>query len=232
VSHKRFEHADGAYVIGALAPAERRAFEEHMRDCEVCARSVRDLAGLPGLLSQVDESLYEPAEAPPVPDTLLPSLLAEVRRARRRRVSWTLAGSAAAALLAVTGVGVWTQTQQAPSEPDGGTQVAPASPGLKMDQVGQDAVRASLSMESVPWGTRLMLTCTYTDAGGPYTPAAPPSYALVVHTRDGRSEQVATWRAVPGRSTTVAAATAVDQDQIASVDVRTTTGERVLELTS
>ena len=33
-----------------------------------------------------------------------------------------------------------------------------------MEQLGQSVVRASLTMEAVPWGTRLNLTCTYTDS--------------------------------------------------------------------
>ena len=44
---------DAAYVLGALSPAERREFEEHLAGCARCQRSVAELAGLPGLLAQV-----------------------------------------------------------------------------------------------------------------------------------------------------------------------------------
>ena len=103
------EHAeqDGAYVLGALSPAERLDFERHLATCEECSRSVRDLAGLPGLLSRVDATvLEEPSDAadPPVPDGLLLNLVREVRHERRRRRSVTL-GLAAAAVVAVTALG-------------------------------------------------------------------------------------------------------------------------------
>lgn len=53
-------HWDGAYVLGALSPTERLEFEEHLTRCDDCSRSVRELAGVPGLLAQVG------------PDDLLP----------------------------------------------------------------------------------------------------------------------------------------------------------------
>ena len=235
MSHDEFEHADGAYVLGALSPTERRAFEEHLRACESCARSVRELAGMPGLLAQVDPAVVESPEEPlPVPDTLLPALLKRVRRGRRRRLAWSLTGAAAAVLLGVTGATIWAQDGDRP--PD--EEVAAAVDARAMQQVGQDSVTATLAMEAVPWGTRLELTCTY-DSGGTgidgtgdkYAQAGPPSYALVVETFDGGTEQVATWQAVPGKSIVVPAATAADRTDIASVDVRTTEGETLLELT-
>jgi len=47
-------HLDGAYVLGALSPGERQEFERHLLGCEECSRSVRELAGLPGLLALVE----------------------------------------------------------------------------------------------------------------------------------------------------------------------------------
>jgi hypothetical protein len=55
------------------------------------------------------------------------------------------------------------------------------------------------------------------------------TYSLVVRTRDGRSEQVATWRALPGRTMQIAAATDVARSDIAAVEVRTSDGRPVLQ---
>ena len=42
-----FEHLDGSYVLGALAPGERQEFEHHLSGCAECARAVQELAGMP-----------------------------------------------------------------------------------------------------------------------------------------------------------------------------------------
>lgn len=47
-----FATYDAAYVLGALSPEDRQAFEEHLQECDRCAAAVRELAGLPGLLAQ------------------------------------------------------------------------------------------------------------------------------------------------------------------------------------
>jgi hypothetical protein len=50
----------GAYVLGALVPAEREAFEKHLADCVICRDEVAELAVLPGLLGRID---FETAKA-------------------------------------------------------------------------------------------------------------------------------------------------------------------------
>ena len=52
-THDDYASWDGAYVLGALSPADRRAYEEHLRDCDECVRSLSELAGLPGILGRV-----------------------------------------------------------------------------------------------------------------------------------------------------------------------------------
>ena len=49
----------GVYVLGALPPAERTAFEAHLAGCAVCRDEVADLAGLPGLLGRLDAPAAE-----------------------------------------------------------------------------------------------------------------------------------------------------------------------------
>jgi hypothetical protein len=226
-------HSDAAYVLGALSPAERHEFEQHLGGCKDCSRSVRELAGIPGLLSRIDPSVLEsPAETPPVPDTLLPALLTEVRRTRRRR-TYVVGGLAAAAVLAlVAALGVFgvLSDQRAPvAAPPSASVSAPSE--LTMHAVGGAPVRASLALEPVLWGTRLDLTCTYEPDPDQYSGLPhKATYVLVVRTRDGRSEQVGTWQAIDGRTMRLSAATAARRAQIASVEVQTTDGRPVLRL--
>src|SRR6478672_7141603 len=94
---------DGAYVLGALSPAERAEYERHLSVCPTCRESVAALAVLPGLLSRLDPSTIAPQQVT-APPTLLPrtlALIATRRRAERLRRRWlTLAAAVVAVLLA------------------------------------------------------------------------------------------------------------------------------------
>ena len=97
---------DAAYVLGALSPAERREFEEHLAGCPACQAAVSELAGMPGLLAQVppeDAALL--AAAPPEVDRRRPAAGPAGRRsdpsARAGGAGWSGSWSAAAAALVV-----------------------------------------------------------------------------------------------------------------------------------
>lgn len=217
---------DGSYVLGALSPTEREEYERHLAGCAPCAEAVRDLAGLPGLLSRVDETVLTSAPGP-VPDTLLPRLVNAVERARKRRRLVTT-GLAAAAVLAVVGaavtVGVAGRTDPAPSAtPPVSVEARPMQP------VAGAPVEGLLTVETVPWGTRLTLQCTYPVTADGYGGAQATGYVLVVRTRDGLEEEVATWNEVAG-AMELTAATATGSAAITAVEVRTDSGRPVLRL--
>ncbi len=228
------EHEDGAYILGALSPEDRAAFERHLPGCPTCAQSVRELAGLPGLLARVPVEILDPKQLPtPVPDTLLPALVRRVRRSQRRR-AWVTGGLvAAAAAIAIGAVGVATmgddETPPTAVPTAGPTTAAP----LVMLPVGAEPISGSVSLTQVGWGTRLDLTCSYSDKdseGHPYHDEAPPTYAMYVTRTDGSSEQVASWKGLPGKTMHLAAATAADAADVVNVEVRSSTGATVLEL--
>lgn len=222
-------HDDAAYVLGALSPAERLEFERHLAGCDACTRSVRELAGLPGLLGRIDRSVLEsPPEREPVPETVLPALFREVRRARRRRTA-AVAVLAAAAVAVIAAVGVAVVGGDAGSH----TTAPPVTSSSAVTEetmrpLGDVPVRARLTLEQVAWGTKLGLACTYDPASVRYEVPPETEYLLVVHTRDGATEQVGSWRSVDGRTATLWAATSTDREEIASVEVRTPDGRVVL----
>ena len=221
---------DGAYVLGSLSGVERLEFERHLGSCRECDRAVRRMAGLPGLLARVDTAVLDgldgldPAE--PVPSTVLPRLHRATRRAARRRL--VAVGAAAAVLAAGLALGVVATTDRGSTPPPAATTPV-ATVALPMSPVGDVPVRADLALEPVTWGTRLDLACTYRPAAYEKLPRR-MTYGLFVRTRDGRLEQVGTWRSLEGRRMRLTAATATSRADIASVEVRTPQGQPVLRL--
>jgi hypothetical protein len=219
-------HFDGAYVLGALSPEERLAFERHLSECHACRRSVQQLAGLPGLLSQVSVDVLESEPVTePVPATLLPALEREVRRSQHRR-RW-VTGLAAAAAAVVVGAGSVAAVDLVRDDPPATVASRPAQ---DMKPLGQHDVVARVALTSVAWGTRLDLVCSYEAGSHAYGGAPGPTYSLVVRSREGTTEQVGTWSALPGRTMRVTGATALSRDDILSVEVRAADGQPVLAL--
>jgi hypothetical protein len=226
-----FSHDDAAYVLGSLSPAERLAFERHLDTCDECSRSVRSFAGMPGLLDLVDASVLEdPPADPPLPATLLPSLHHVVDVRRRRRTAVIAGLAAAAAAVVALAVPMALQGDDAPPVTAPTSNPSADVETLAMAPQGDVPIQASLGLEQVTWGTRMLLTCTYDkDSIGVELPEK-VDYLLYVTTKDGTSEQVGSWMSVSGTTMKVPAATSVTRDDIASVEVRTTDGRVVLRL--
>lgn len=235
-----FAHDDAVYVLGAMDAAERTAYERHLATCDECARRVREFAGLPGLLTRVSVDVLESPGVPePVPETLLPALVTEVRRRHRRRTALRVGLAVAAAVTLVAGtVGVMTRLQDEPAPSTAATAqstpTTPSSPStpstapaVRMDSVGGGWVDGWVSLTQVAWGTRIDLECGYGPSGEETW-----TYAMVVHTRDGRTEQIGTWRVGPGGDAHVSLATSATPDQITEVEVLTGDGTPVLRLES
>lgn len=223
----QFTMYDAAYVLGALSPSDRREFEDHLRVCSECARSVGELAGLPGLMSKVSVEQLN-AEPEPVPETLRPSLARAVRRQRVRRRLAVGAAAAAACLLAVGGVAL--SQPDSPARSPVASSPSSGSASLALESViPSSPVTASARLVALAWGTRIDLTCTY-DAAKRRPPAGGVPYALVVVDRMGAAEQVATWKALSDRTLTVVGTSSRTQADIAAVEVRTLNGLTILRL--
>jgi hypothetical protein len=233
VNTDEFSLYDAAYVLGALSPADRREFEDHLKVCGSCASSVSELAGLPGLMSRVSlDQLTQEAE--PLPETLLPSLArAAGGERRKRRLAVGAVGAAAAAAACVLTVGAVGITKaESPARPPVASSVpsAQGTANMVMTAVAPSPVTASARLVDMAWGTAIELTCNYRTYGS--YPAGGTPYAMVVIDRSGAVQQVATWNALPNRELTVTGATSRTRQDITAVEIRTLSGQTILRLST
>lgn len=227
-----YEMWDGSYILGSLSPAERREFEAHLDGCETCSRAVRDLAGLPGLLGRIGPDVLDEPQPEPVPETLLPRLSRAVRRRQQRR-TWLTAGIAAAAAVAVTTGGVLALDQgngpgrNVADNPPSSSPTSVVPVFHQMTNTSADPMVASVALTKVPWGTRLDLNCSYPRTATTYEGGG---YAMVVHTKGGHTERIATWNGLPGKSMQVSGATKTWRQDITEVEVTHLDGTRIAVL--
>lgn len=217
-THDEFATWDAAYVLGALSPADRRAYEEHLRECDRCAAAVAELAGVPGLLGRLprEHGLAALSDTGPqaqgtVGDGVLPHLVARARR-QRIRTRWLTAGLSAAAALLLVGV-LALVLPSALSSP------APEPTPIAMEQVEPSALTADLALTAEAWGTRIDSRCTYAKVEEDHG-AHSWTYAMVVTDRQGRQTQVSTWTAEEGETVVPTATTSVALADIAAIDIR------------
>ena len=233
-------NSDAAYVLGALSPGDRRAFEDHLRGCAECQVSVQRLAGLPGLLALTSAEAVE-GDGQPIPDTLLPGLITRVQAERRRR-NWVVGGALAAAVAAVL-VLVGAMVVRSPDNTAGGSQpeatvsTSPSgtppsvtSSGAVIDETTQmkpvgspGPMSASLQLADKKWGTAITVVCQYDQQSD-----ASWVYDLAVIDIDGNLSPAGTWSAVPGVTARVATATSIPRDRIAVFEVRLPNGQAIL----
>ncbi len=218
----RFVDDDAAYVMGALSPEDRRAFEAHLASCPQCTQSVADLSGIPGLLDKVPLTrvLQPGTHREPPPDLLLPRLITTARRQRRRRSIWLVASGAVAASLVAVAIAIGVSQTQ-PAQP-GGVNVA-------MTAVQVAPVSGTLQLTPATWGTRISLDCRWVGATTGADAGLRKTYRLVAVARDGgESQTLAQWSVLPGEDARVVGSTDLAASGIARIELRRITDDAVL----
>ena len=236
----KFAQWDAAYVLGALSPAERREFEEHLAGCPACQAAVSELAALPGLLAQIspadaamlsladDSAAY--AETPELsaaqadvidqgpPPSLLPKMIKTVRT-RRRRIVAAVAGIAAAVLLVIGGIAVGTGLL--PLGPDDPHRVAFAP-------VAPSAITAVADVIPVPDGTQIKVECVYAEVNDPRPGSGHETYSIFVVDRSGHASEIKEWPATPNKQMRPSGTTPLRVSQISDLEIRQSETNEVL----
>jgi anti-sigma-K factor RskA len=205
--HDRWADAAGAYVLGAMAPQERAAFESHLATCSTCREDVDELRPAAEALPMASPPMLPPAS---LKDRIMTevereaALLAQAggaadrppERARKRRFGslglWRLAPVAA---LLIVGALI-------------GSQLGGGTKDVQFDRAGAtlkiDGDQATLVAENLPAPPAGRVYEVWVLPEGAKTPQ--PTDALFVPRGDGSAEA-----AIPGDASDLAKVMVTDE---------------------
>jgi len=179
----------GAYVLGALDPAERGRVDVHLTTCDACRDELASFAAMPGLLGRVSVAEVELVPDPPRPELLgrlLEAVAQERRRSRRMgRLAATAAGVIVLAAASVAGLAV--SSSSGGNGGGGGSEAATTFTATNP----QTHVTASVVEWPKAWGAALQVNLTGVSTGG-YGQHL-DRCQLVAVTADGATEIAASW---------------------------------------
>ena len=238
----KFAQWDAAYVLGALSPADRREFEEHLATCPQCQTAVSELAAIPGLLAQVspaDAALLsmavddetgpgEPAAAtgdaeteliePGPPPSLLPKMIKKARSRQRRMVA-AVAGIAAAVVLLIGGVAI--ASGLLPLRPESPERVA-------FSPVVPSGITAVADVIPGKDGTQIKVECVYAEVNDPRPGGGHETYSVFVVDRSGNASEIKEWPATPNKQMRPSGTTPLKPSEIAGLEIRESDTNEVL----
>ncbi len=222
------EHDDGAYVLGALSPAERAAYERHLATCSFCREAVAEIAVLPGLLGRLDSAdfakLLDPTLSPP-PANRTPRLVSAAQTTRRRerkkmRVRILSTAMAAAVVALIAGIGVVFVMGGDPPAP------GPDAPTVAMTPIsGAVPVSSHINLVGATGGTKVNLVCFYNRTSPelkPYT------VRLMAYGADDNEEQIGSWVAAPGKEFSMSGVTHFTADALSRLELVRNDGTALL----
>ena len=99
---------------------------------------------------------------------------------------------------------------------------------VALEPVAGVPLTATVELTPVSWGTRIAMECRYAAGDDAGAPDREWPYVLVVIAADGTTSELSSWRAAPGTTARLDAGTALDPDEIAAIEVRSPSGDRVL----
>lgn len=146
----RFTNRLSEYIDGDLSPEDARRMEDHLRDCEICTRTLEQLRGVVARASQVTDRQ--------VPDDVWPGIPARIQAItpassatetgtvipwRRRRIALSIPQLAAAAILLVALAGGTAWLAEPGALHDASLTRAEGEPGAGTGAPGALAVAAT-----------------------------------------------------------------------------------------
>ncbi|MFF5230552.1 zf-HC2 domain-containing protein [Dactylosporangium sp. NPDC000521] len=242
------------YVLGALSPEERDAYERHLADCAECQAEVAEFGDLPELLGKLDpgvaRSLGDASWAGP---SAVPS--SSSSPSASSSASWA-GPSVAPSSAAASGVDPLlprvldraqrsrrTDRRRRRWQTAGTALVAAclgvlAVLGVRSAGVGQPdfvamqevaatvPVTASLAIEGLDDGTLVRMRCAYKPGGG----YGKWTYRLYVVPKSGEPEELDTWTAGAGDEYELKAHSQYRRDNIQKIEIRNADGTPLLAL--
>ncbi|MGH8888145.1 MAG: anti-sigma factor family protein [Acidothermaceae bacterium] len=216
----------GAYVLGALDPAERSRVDVHLAECAECRDELASFAGLPGLLGRVSIAEVELVPEPPAPellDRLLRAVGNERRRSRRMR-SLSAAAAAVVVVAAGTVAGVAITSHHSPQTP---TQTAASTTFTHTDPVTH--ITASVVEWPKKWGSALQVEVA-TGQINAYGDGHIDKCQLVAVGADGTKDVAASWSASGTSKVVAEGATSLQASAITAFDIVASDGSTLVSI--